>query len=320
MSCQQKRWTCTKNKVIPFLVCFFSFIQNDWAALILIPVSHAVTFSHCATGWRVLLVWWLLPEMWMSWSQWPALHSCIMRSLPRVHHQKGPPGMLRDNVYLHCNGGPTLHYLWWSPDPFPGHMLLHYYQDCDKQWNPDQCRSHEQSPWQQPCVICVISWYKPVKTIRECACQDWTQHNSKGKLDIIFSMNDVLHLSWLVLFSELWSFQVNGAEASLPTSAGTFGQVTRQGSYIVFDADDFIVQFDGRSTLLVRIGQQYQNRVTGMCGNFNGDPTDDKALPNGTLAQNDNHFGNSWKSPMSQARSDEHSVKRQNALKKNAHI
>ncbi|XP_017292118.1 alpha-tectorin [Kryptolebias marmoratus] len=95
--------------------------------------------------------------------------------------------------------------------------------------------------------------------------------------------------------------KVNGAEESLPTSAGSFGQVTRQGSYIVFDAVDFIVQFDGRSTLLVRMGQHYQNRVTGMCGNFNGDPTDDKVLPNGTLTQNDNHFGNSWKSPTSQA-------------------
>ncbi|XP_037836867.1 alpha-tectorin [Kryptolebias marmoratus] len=95
--------------------------------------------------------------------------------------------------------------------------------------------------------------------------------------------------------------KVNGAEESLPTFAGSFGQVMRQGSYIVFDADDFKVQLDGRSTLLVRMGQHYQNRVTGMCGNFNGDPTDDKVLPNGTLAQNDNHFGNGWKSPTSQA-------------------
>ncbi|XP_035987638.1 alpha-tectorin-like [Fundulus heteroclitus] len=49
------------------------------------------------------------------------------------------------------------------------------------------------------------------------------------------------------------------------------------------------------------MGRQYQNRVTGMCGNFNGDPTDDKVLPNGTLAQDDNHFGQSWKSETSQA-------------------
>nr|XP_054605671.1 alpha-tectorin isoform X1 [Nothobranchius furzeri]XP_054605672.1 alpha-tectorin isoform X1 [Nothobranchius furzeri]XP_054605673.1 alpha-tectorin isoform X1 [Nothobranchius furzeri]XP_054605674.1 alpha-tectorin isoform X1 [Nothobranchius furzeri]XP_054605675.1 alpha-tectorin isoform X1 [Nothobranchius furzeri] len=94
--------------------------------------------------------------------------------------------------------------------------------------------------------------------------------------------------------------KVNGAEETLPALAGTFGQVVRQGGLIVFDAVDLTVQLDGHSTLLVRISQNYHNRVTGMCGNFNGDPNDDKVLPNGTLAQNDNHFGHSWKSSTSQ--------------------
>ena len=87
---------------------------------------------------------------------------------------------------------------------------------------------------------------------------------------------------------------------SLPTTAGSSGQVERQGSYIVVKATDLTVQFDGQSTLLVRLHQNHQNRVTGMCGNFNNDPADDKVLPNGTAAQNDNDFGRSWKAPTSQ--------------------
>ncbi|XP_030611107.1 IgGFc-binding protein [Archocentrus centrarchus] len=94
--------------------------------------------------------------------------------------------------------------------------------------------------------------------------------------------------------------KVNGNDVSLPTTVGTLTEVARQGSYIVVDASDLLVQFDGQSTLLVRLGQNRQNRVTGMCGNFNNDPSDDKVLPNGTLAQNDNYFGHSWKSPTSQ--------------------
>ncbi|XP_061586274.1 alpha-tectorin-like [Cololabis saira] len=94
--------------------------------------------------------------------------------------------------------------------------------------------------------------------------------------------------------------KVNGGEVSLPAAAGTGAQVLRQGSNIVLDAVDFIVQFDGQSTLLVRMGQHCQNRVTGMCGNFNNDPTDDKVLPNGTRALNDNEFGHGWKSSTSQ--------------------
>ncbi|KAL7371755.1 hypothetical protein ABVT39_004386 [Epinephelus coioides] len=94
--------------------------------------------------------------------------------------------------------------------------------------------------------------------------------------------------------------KVNGNDVSLPIIIGTIAQVERQGSYIIVNAIDLIVQFDGQSTLLVRVGQHRQNRVRGMCGNFNSDPADDKVLPNGTLAQNDNHFGHSWKSPTSQ--------------------
>ncbi|XP_019127471.2 alpha-tectorin-like [Larimichthys crocea] len=94
--------------------------------------------------------------------------------------------------------------------------------------------------------------------------------------------------------------QVNGSEVSLPTAAGTLAQVVRQGSYIVVDAVDFTVQFDGRSTLLVRMPQNRRNRVKGMCGNFNNNPADDKVLPNGTTARNDNDFGHSWKASTSQ--------------------
>ncbi|XP_059181151.1 IgGFc-binding protein-like [Centropristis striata] len=94
--------------------------------------------------------------------------------------------------------------------------------------------------------------------------------------------------------------KVNGNAASLPTTVGTLAEVVREGSYIVVDAIDLIVQFDGQSTLLVRLGQHCQHRVTGMCGNFNNNPADDKVLPNGTMARNDNQFGHSWKSNTSQ--------------------
>ena len=86
---------------------------------------------------------------------------------------------------------------------------------------------------------------------------------------------------------------------SLPATVGSLAEVERNGPYVVVNAHHVIVQFDGRSTLLVTVGQNHRNRVVGMCGNFNDDPEDDKALPDGTLAQDDNDFGDGWKSPTS---------------------
>ncbi|XP_028332624.1 alpha-tectorin isoform X2 [Gouania willdenowi] len=94
--------------------------------------------------------------------------------------------------------------------------------------------------------------------------------------------------------------KVNKVEESLPTTVGTFAQIVRQGSYVRVNADDLIFEFDGQSTLLVRMSPNREDRVTGMCGNFNSDPSDDKVLPNGTLAQTDNQFGHSWKALTSQ--------------------
>lgn len=87
---------------------------------------------------------------------------------------------------------------------------------------------------------------------------------------------------------------------SPPVTVGTLAQVLNQESNVVVVANDLIIQYDGSSTLIVRLGNRWQSNVTGMCGNFNSDPADDKALPDGTLTQNDNEFGNSWKEATSQ--------------------
>ncbi|KAG7506609.1 hypothetical protein JOB18_010760 [Solea senegalensis] len=94
--------------------------------------------------------------------------------------------------------------------------------------------------------------------------------------------------------------KINGSDASSTNATGGLAQVVRQGSFVVVDANDLVVQFDGQRILLVRVSQHRQNRVIGMCGNFNSDLADDKVLPNGTLAQNDNEFGHSWRAPTSQ--------------------
>lgn len=72
-------------------------------------------------------------------------------------------------------------------------------------------------------------------------------------------------------------------------------EIYHEQNFIVVNASDkLLVYFDGRFTLLVRLGPSFRGSVCGMCGNNNGDPTDDKVLPNGQLAPNDAAFGNSW--------------------------
>ena len=60
-----------------------------------------------------------------------------------------------------------------------------------------------------------------------------------------------------------------------------------------------VVEYDGRSRALIRISSQYQNGMEGLCGNFDGDPTNDMRLKNGTDVRSHSKkyslIGNSWK-------------------------
>ncbi|XP_076864065.1 IgGFc-binding protein-like [Brachyhypopomus gauderio] len=78
---------------------------------------------------------------------------------------------------------------------------------------------------------------------------------------------------------------------------GRLADVHQELNFVLVNAsNELLVHFVGSSTLSVRLGPSFHGSVCGMCGNNNGDPSDDKTLPSGALASNDTVFGNSWKS------------------------
>ncbi|XP_060720764.1 alpha-tectorin-like [Tachysurus vachellii] len=92
--------------------------------------------------------------------------------------------------------------------------------------------------------------------------------------------------------------KVNGNAVNSSTyQISNLAEIYQEQNFIVVNAShELMVYFDGQFTLLVRLGPSFHGSVCGMCGNNNGDPTDDKTRPNGERAQNDIAFGNSWKS------------------------
>nr|XP_033779282.1 zonadhesin-like [Geotrypetes seraphini] len=72
--------------------------------------------------------------------------------------------------------------------------------------------------------------------------------------------------------------------------------ITTSGIYTVVETNfGLVVKFDGNHHLEIQLPGSYYNKVCGMCGNFNGNITDELLMPNGHLAQNVTEFGNSWK-------------------------
>ena len=55
--------------------------------------------------------------------------------------------------------------------------------------------------------------------------------------------------------------------------------------------------FDGDAHILISIPSSFHGRLCGLCGNFNGNWSDDFVLPSGTVAPNADAFGAAWRAP-----------------------
>nr|XP_033818516.1 IgGFc-binding protein-like [Geotrypetes seraphini] len=90
---------------------------------------------------------------------------------------------------------------------------------------------------------------------------------------------------------------VNGTRSSLPISLSNGRmRVQHSGGSVVVSMDNQInVYYNWESHLLIQLDSRYSEKLCGMCGNYNNDPTDDFKTPSGSLTSDPTEFGKSWK-------------------------
>ncbi|KAM4652256.1 IgGFc-binding protein-like [Discoglossus pictus] len=72
--------------------------------------------------------------------------------------------------------------------------------------------------------------------------------------------------------------------------------INQEGNNIIFQTDFGLkVLYDTEYTVIVQITGSYWNKIRGLCGNYNDDLTDELMLPDGSITQNIETFGSSWK-------------------------
>ena len=90
--------------------------------------------------------------------------------------------------------------------------------------------------------------------------------------------------------------QVNGTPVSLPFLTGLMARLSTSEGFIVIDTpQDIQVRYNRFNTLSITMGQRLQNKVCGLCGNFNGDPGDDYMTSRGKPAVSALELAQSWK-------------------------
>ncbi|XP_039634453.1 alpha-tectorin isoform X5 [Perca fluviatilis] len=90
--------------------------------------------------------------------------------------------------------------------------------------------------------------------------------------------------------------KVNGTPVSVPFLTGLMTRLSTSEGFIVIDTpQDIQIRYNRFNTLSITMGQRLQNKVCGLCGNFNGDPSDDYITSRGKPAVSALELAQSWK-------------------------
>ncbi|XP_067322389.1 IgGFc-binding protein-like [Anolis sagrei] len=117
--------------------------------------------------------------------------------------------------------------------------------------------------------------------------------------------------TWTALNSVAISFQnlhvvlrknkevyVNGAKVGLPADLPLGLHVEESPPHVVLRSPlGFLAKFDGDQELLIQVDERYKGQLCGLCGTFSGSQLDDFLKPDGSLEDDPNVFGNSWRVP-----------------------
>lgn len=91
------------------------------------------------------------------------------------------------------------------------------------------------------------------------------------------------------------SLQVDGVIQVLPLTLVHPVSVSLSGQYVVVTTDFGLnVKFDGDHRAEITLPSTYMSKVCGICGNYNGNKTDDFLNPDGEMETNSASLGNSW--------------------------
>uniref|UniRef100_A0A2K6BKG6 Fc gamma binding protein n=1 Tax=Macaca nemestrina TaxID=9545 RepID=A0A2K6BKG6_MACNE len=90
---------------------------------------------------------------------------------------------------------------------------------------------------------------------------------------------------------------VDGEAVALPVAVGRV-RVTAEGRNMVLQTTKGLrLLFDGDAQVLMSVPSSFRGRLCGLCGNFNGNWSDDFVLPNGLAASSVETFGAAWRAP-----------------------
>ncbi|XP_066465362.1 IgGFc-binding protein-like [Eleutherodactylus coqui] len=125
----------------------------------------------------------------------------------------------------------------------------------------------------------------------------WNEH--RGSKAVSFTKEVTMEVHGMTITMSTahpQQIKVNGRLLNLPCILDSKIICYKSGAHVIVKTDfDLWMSFDGISYATVRLPSTYMGAVNGLCGNNNGDPSDDFNIKDGVEAKSAEEFGNHWK-------------------------
>uniref|UniRef100_A0A8C5SFY2 Tectorin alpha n=1 Tax=Laticauda laticaudata TaxID=8630 RepID=A0A8C5SFY2_LATLA len=119
----------------------------------------------------------------------------------------------------------------------------------------------------------------------------WTYPNLTIISPVYFYINEEQ-----ILISDRNTIKVNGTSVSIPFVTGLSTKIYSLEGFLVIDTSpDIQIHYNGFNIIKIAISERLQNKVCGLCGNFNGDYTDDYVTLRGKPVVSSVFLAQSWK-------------------------
>ncbi|XP_063799566.1 alpha-tectorin [Pseudophryne corroboree] len=119
----------------------------------------------------------------------------------------------------------------------------------------------------------------------------WSSPNLTVISPIYFYINEEQ-----ILISDRNTVKVNGTQVSVPFVTGLSTKIYNMEGFLVIDTSpDIQIHYNGFNIIKITISERLQNKVCGLCGNFNGDLTDDYVTLRGKPVVSSVVLAQSWK-------------------------
>ncbi|XP_074068329.1 alpha-tectorin [Macrotis lagotis] len=99
-----------------------------------------------------------------------------------------------------------------------------------------------------------------------------------------------------ILINDRNTVKVNGTQVNVPFITGLATKIYSSEGFLVIDTSpDIQIYYNGFNVIKISISERLQNKVCGLCGNFNGDLTDDYVTLRGKPVVSSVVLAQSWK-------------------------